>query len=265
MPLTVEPAVVCSSTSSVSGSGLTIATAGIASTFTLQSRDEYMNDRKLADSGIRPGNAAFFCDDWAHSGTLMSGTITGGTGAGQSRIIQNYVGSNIKMATLYPPLSVVPDSTSKYSIGNYGGQFSEKCDETRLQAYKLGFPEFHVRIMPVIDGSQAPYHAAGILDSFLIAQQQGSGISRLSSIEFPGGLTATYYDDPGVDNEEGTVYSPGFDSPNFVTRCTTALECDSTIDFSHAGNLSPLKFTYGEQIVHIEYYIPAILSIFCWP
>ena len=210
---------------------------------------------------LDPSTASFVNDFY----TGRTFTITGGTGAGQSRIIQNYVGSNIKMATLYPPLSVVPDSTSKYSIGNYGGQFSEKCDETRLQAYKLGFPEFHVRIMPVIDGSQAPYHAAGILDSFLIAQQQGSGISRLSSIEFPGGLTATYYDDPGVDNEEGTVYSPGFDSPNFVTRCTTALECDSTIDFSHAGNLSPLKFTYGEQIVHIEYYIPAILSIFCWP
>ena len=254
------------------GTGLTTATSGMSATFIIQSRDEYMNDRKLGDSGIRPGNSAFFCDDWAHSGSLQSGSantvvsvyldsstasfvndfytgrtfiITGGTGAGQARIIQDYIGI-LKLATLFPPLSVVPDSTSKYSIGNYGGQFSEKCDSTRMQAYQLGFPEFHVRITPVIDGSQAPYHAAGILDSFLVSQQQGSGISRLSSTEYPGGLTATYYDSAGIDNEEGITYDPGFASPMFATRCTTALECDKSIDFSHAASLSPLKFTYGE-------------------
>jgi hypothetical protein len=279
MLLVVEPAVVCASASAIAGSGLTGATAGLPSKFIIQSRDEYMNNRKLPDSGIRPGNSAYFCDDWAHSGTLMSGsvnsvttiyldqstasfvndfyvgrtlTLTGGTGAGQSRIIQNYIGIS-KVATLYPPLSVVPDSSSKYSIGNYGGQFSEKCDDTRTQAYRLGFPEFHVRISPVIEGGQAPYHAAGILDSFLVSQEQGSGISRLSSIEYPGGLTATYYDGAGNDNEEGVIYSAGFSSPNFATRCTTALECDQTIDFSHAASLSPLKLTYGEiLLVHFR-------------
>eukprot|EP00961_Rhodomonas_salina_P185329 2502217-Rhodomonas_salina.1 len=59
MSLYVEPAVVCASKSTAEGAGLTGATAGRPSKFTIQSRDEYMNNRKLADSGIRPGNAAF--------------------------------------------------------------------------------------------------------------------------------------------------------------------------------------------------------------
>jgi len=71
--LYVEPAVVCSATSTAEGAGLTGATAGMPAKFTIQSRDEYMNNRKLSDAGIRPGSAEYFCDDWAHSGTLLSG------------------------------------------------------------------------------------------------------------------------------------------------------------------------------------------------
>jgi hypothetical protein len=33
----------------------------------------------------------------------------------------------------------------------------------------MGRPEFHVRVTPVVEGSQAPYHAAGIIDAALIA------------------------------------------------------------------------------------------------
>jgi len=288
MTVAVEPAVVCSSKSEASGSGLTIATAGKPARFTIQSRDEYMNDRRLSDSGIRTGSAGYFCDDWAHSGpcdptqsastssvtifldqatastvhdyyTGRTLTITAGTGAGQSRIVQDYIGgqgTNTKQATVYPPFSVIPDATSKYSIGNYGGQFSETCDSTRTQAFRLGFPEFDVRVTPVIEGSQAPYHASGIVDRQLVrgtalpgdpgSQYQGSGITRLGSTQYPGGLTATYYDAQGTDLETEVTYNPGFSSPVFSTRCTTALECDQTIDFSHAATTSTLKLSYGE-------------------
>mmetsp|Transcript_34887 Transcript_34887/g.82189 ORF Transcript_34887/g.82189 Transcript_34887/m.82189 type:complete len:5981 (-) Transcript_34887:63-18005(-) len=274
MSLYVEPAVVCASKSTAEGAGLTGATAGRPSKFTIQSRDEYMNNRKLADSGIRPGNAAFACEDWAHSGTLQSGsvsstttivldantaskvddfytgrtvTLTGGTGAGQARIVSDYDGTT-QTATLYPPLTVVPDATSKYSIGSYGGQWSEKCDMTRTQPFREGYPEFHVRVAPIIEGSQAPYHAAGLVDEALLETYQGSGIVRLSSTEYPGGLTATYYDIAGTDDGTTLTYDPGFSSPVYSTWCTTAQPCDETIDFSHAGGgpLEVYKKTYGE-------------------
>ena len=274
--LYVEPAVVCASASTAEGAGLTGATAGQPAKFTIQSRDEYMNNRKLSDAGIRPGSAEYFCDDWAHSGALQSGgahtltsvvldatsasfvddyytgrtiTFTSGTGAGQARVITNYLGSS-KLATLYPPLTVLPDATSKYSLGNYGGQWSEKCDATRTQAFREGHPEFHVRVTPIIEGSQAPYHAAGIVDAALIdtAALAGSGITRLASTEYPGGLTATYYDVAGTDSDDSVTYNPGFSSPKFSTKCTTAQACDETVDFSHAGagTGTELKLTYGE-------------------
>jgi len=270
--LFVEPAIVCAATSTAEGAGLTGATAGLPAKFTIQSRDEYMNNRKASEAGIRPGSAAYFCDDWAHSGTLLSGgahtsvlvfldastasavedyytgrtlTITSGTGAGQSRIIEDYAGG-AKSATLTPPLTVLPDGSSRYSIGNYGGQWSERCDATRTEAFRKGFPEFHVRITPIIEGSQAPYHAAGLIDAALIRTQQGAGITRLSSTEYPGGLTATYYDVAGDDPGTSATYDPGFSSPRFSTWCTTAQSCDRTIDFSHAAAASNFKFTYGE-------------------
>jgi hypothetical protein len=275
--LYVEPAVVCAATSTAEGAGLTGATAGRPAKFTIQSRDEYMNNRKLSDAGIRPGSAEYACDDWAHSGTLHSGgaqtlntvlldatsassvddfytgrtiTFTAGTGAGQARVITDYFGAT-KTVTLYPPLSVQPDATTKYSLGNYGGQWSEKCDATRTQAFREGFPEFHVRVTPIIEGSQAPYHAAGIVDAALIdtALYAGSGITRLASTEYPGGLTATYYDTAGTDTNAAETYTAGFLTPKFSTKCTTAQACDETIDFSHSGvhkTDAELKLTYGE-------------------
>jgi len=68
--LYVEPAVVCASASAAEGPGLTGATAGRPAMFTIQSRDEYMNNRKLSDAGVRPGYAGYYCDDWSHSGTV---------------------------------------------------------------------------------------------------------------------------------------------------------------------------------------------------
>jgi len=271
--LYVEPAVVCASASTAEGAGLTGATAGRPAMFTIQSRDEYMNNRKLSDAGVRPGYAGYYCDDWSHSGAVnplntqtsvsvyldastasavddyylgRTITITSGAGAGQSRIISNYVGST-KLATVTPPLTVVAESTSTYSITNYGGQFSERCDSTRTQSFREGHPEFHVRVTPVIEGSQAPYHASGIIDQSLIKRnQQGSGIARLSSTEYPGGLTATYYDSAGEDPGSSSYYNPGFSSPVFATWCTTAQPCEETVDFSSVATAGAWKRTYGE-------------------
>jgi hypothetical protein len=48
-PLKVEPAQLCASTSSASGRGLSISTAGYLAKFTIQSRDAFGNLRKLGD------------------------------------------------------------------------------------------------------------------------------------------------------------------------------------------------------------------------
>ena len=52
--LFVEPARLCSSTSSAFGPQLTIGTAGVQSFFTIQARDEYLNNRKGPDNGLTP-------------------------------------------------------------------------------------------------------------------------------------------------------------------------------------------------------------------
>jgi len=48
--LFVQPSVICASQSSAVGSGLTVGTAGVMSYFTIQSRDEYGNNRVLGDA-----------------------------------------------------------------------------------------------------------------------------------------------------------------------------------------------------------------------
>jgi len=46
----VQPSVLCASQSSAVGPGLTLGTAGAMSYFTIQSRDEYGNNRVLGDA-----------------------------------------------------------------------------------------------------------------------------------------------------------------------------------------------------------------------
>ena len=45
----------------------------------------------------------------------MSVTLTSGTGSGQSRFIDDYVGST-KVATIYPPWTTAPDNTTGYKV-----------------------------------------------------------------------------------------------------------------------------------------------------
>jgi hypothetical protein len=51
-PLKIEPAELCTSTSSASGQGLSISTAGYVARFTIQSRDQFGNLRKLGDTPV---------------------------------------------------------------------------------------------------------------------------------------------------------------------------------------------------------------------
>jgi len=55
--LTSWPAVTCATTSTVNGAGLTIATAGIAAAFTIQSYDQYGNTRPSQDSSGSTGSS----------------------------------------------------------------------------------------------------------------------------------------------------------------------------------------------------------------
>ncbi len=70
------------------------AQAGGASTITLKSSSAYSSDD--APNG-------------------MSVTLTSGTGSGQSRFIDDYVGST-KVATIYPPWTTAPDNTTGYKV-----------------------------------------------------------------------------------------------------------------------------------------------------
>lgn len=51
-PLKIEPAELCASTSSANGQGLSISTAGYIAKFTIQSRDQFGNLRKLGDDPV---------------------------------------------------------------------------------------------------------------------------------------------------------------------------------------------------------------------
>lgn len=89
------------------------------------------------------GTYAIYLNDIAHTGTAQSGStsstivlaagansaneyynskrvrITSGTGAGQVRVISDYVGST-KTATVYPDWSTTPDNTSVYAVASGG-------------------------------------------------------------------------------------------------------------------------------------------------
>jgi len=75
LPLNVEHAIICATTSRVMGPGLTIATTGIPAFFTIQSRDEYQNLR-IHQNSAQSGCDGFFCQDCSSISTcLLSSTL----------------------------------------------------------------------------------------------------------------------------------------------------------------------------------------------
>eukprot|EP00961_Rhodomonas_salina_P102622 1380221-Rhodomonas_salina.1 len=108
-------------------SGLTIATAGVMASFSIQSRDAYMNNRKVADAGTRPGSVGYGkLVDWGTLAFSSASEVTLSSSA--SRVEHRYKGFRIsldlsgeertisaynnRVATVEPPFSTVPTSLS---------------------------------------------------------------------------------------------------------------------------------------------------------
>ena len=71
--------------------------------------------------------------------------ITGGTGAGQSRIIESYVGST-KVATVHPNWDTAPDATSVYEVASF--------KEAAVDQYINASPQGRARIIRYVSDTQ---------------------------------------------------------------------------------------------------------------
>lgn len=71
--------------------------------------------------------------------------ITGGTGAGQSRIIESYVGST-KVATVHPNWDTAPDATSVYEVASF--------KEAAVNQYINATPQGRARIIRYVSDTQ---------------------------------------------------------------------------------------------------------------
>ena len=97
--------------------------------------------------------------------------------------------------TVVPSFRTIPPNNCNYTI--YGLDFSHPL-------FSFGRPEFHVRVVPYLNG--VTYHASPL---------------RLGGNQYAGGLTATYYSDPG-----------SWIRPLWAAQCGASTACEETIDFS---------------------------------
>jgi len=88
-------------------------------------------------------NAASSSTDNIYEGMFVE--ITGGTGAGQSRIIESYVGST-KVATVHPNWDTAPDATSVYSVASF--------KESAVNQYINASPQGRARIIRYVSDTQ---------------------------------------------------------------------------------------------------------------
>jgi len=250
----VEPAKVCSTTSTAFGPGLSVATAGITAYFTIQARDEYLNNRKTADAGIRPGQPGK--GKLAHYGTC---TFTNATvltldtrslddyPPGASTVENAYKGFRLyldgkdhhdeyrtivdytknRVAILDAPFTNTPGGAVAYKVVDLISR-----NEPDLEAFRLGFPEFHTRVEPLVDGGEIVLHHIPM---------------RLSGAQYPGGLTATYYDAVSTTGTDGdwSLSSDVLSRPRWSTECSSGRPCDYTIDFSESAQFK--RKQYGDE------------------
>ena len=200
----------------------------------LQSRDQFYNNRRGPDSGLPP-------QYWQFGDIILSGSIQNvfsssvfNIGPEALAVADAYTGFMIRLhalaqnsmiiayslqrkvmlfiiiikflmcmlltdclqVTVSPAFASLPVFNYTYTI--YRPDFTHPL-------YSLGLPEFHVRVVSYVEG-QATYHAT---------------YQRISSNEYAGGLTATYYSDPNT-----------FSAPIFATPCCASTACEETIDFS---------------------------------
>ena len=248
----VEPAKVCSSTSTAFGPGLSVATAGVTAFFTIQARDEYLNNRKTADAGVRPGQPGK--GKLAHYGTCTftdATVVTLDTKSlddyppGASMVEHAYKGFRLyldgkdhhdeyrtiidytkaRVATLDAPFTNTPVGAVAYKVVDLISR-----NEPDLEAFRLGFPEFHTRVEPLVDGGDSVLHHIPM---------------RLSGAQYPGGLTATYYDavaTPAGTNGDWSLASDVLSKPRWTTECSSGRPCDYTIDFSESAQFKRKQY-----------------------
>ena len=241
--LFVEPARMCASTSSAFGPQLSISTAGARSIFTIQSRDEYLNNRKGPDSGLMPKHwslaqrvADSFIEAVASpSRVTLQGVSTIPDAYKRKRIHLHELGWDAEIVahtaarevTVSPPFPYNPPVGSNFTV--YDGDALNDFDG---EWYQKGLPAFHVRINPISDPNGRTIHVAPI---------------REPSVQYAGGLSATYY-----------TLSPGdreMQRPLWSTPCTYGQPCDETIDFSLANNAASsaqLVKKYGGGVMGSE-------------
>ena len=236
--LFVEPARVCAATSTAFGPQLTVATAGTLSVFTIQGRDRYLNNRKGPDNGLAP-------HDWSLGKRILDTTIAGvnspsqitlSTDGSPSTIPGAYVNKRIhihnlnwdaqitqstatRQLSLSPPLPYSPPAGINVTL--YDGD--ALADQDR-EWFSQGLPAFHTRLNPLSALDGVTIHVAP---------------EREASVQYAGGLTATYYTLESSNLE--------METPIFATTCSYGRACDETIDFSLAhGGGGPVTKSFGQ-------------------
>ncbi len=79
-------------------------------------------------------DASALANDDIYNGSTI--TITGGTGAGQIRVISDYVGST-KVATVSVAFTVTPDNTSTFSVSSQVGQYVNVVPQGRARIVSI--------------------------------------------------------------------------------------------------------------------------------
>eukprot|EP00960_Hanusia_phi_P071583 767583-Hanusia_phi.AAC.5 len=186
--LIVEAGKACAGQSFASGIFLSIATAGTLVSFTIRSRDAYGNERRGPDNGITPF-------EWSLCDTVRSGEVLQVISATEiqldstttlhdkafvdmyihfhetgenRRIIDSLHNGTVKLET---PTSL-PSVSSTYVIYNPAVKSVD-----RLRDLSYGEPDFFARYV----------------SNFPESQSSKLRLSSMSSLSFPGGLSATYY------------------------------------------------------------------------
>jgi hypothetical protein len=116
--------------------------------------------------------------------------------------------SSSREVTVSPSFPYNPPVGANFTV--YDGDALNEFDG---EWYQKGLPAFHVRINPISDQNGRTIHVAP---------------TREPSVQYAGGLSATYY-----------TLSPGYremQRPLWSTPCTYGRPCDETIDFSLANN-----------------------------
>ena len=231
LSLVVNAAHACAAKSTLSGSLLSWATAGVSAAFMITSRDEFSNLRSGPDGGI--GGSEWSLLETRSSGHLAavesSSKFT--LASASPRKADQFNGMIIRLHRLREQRRVKSYSTMQIAVLTAG--FSELprvgdsytiVDDTALSDQKrkefdMGQPRYYARFAPSPRSGlpgDGPRRSVHVLPE------------RLSSHIQAGGLSATYY---ALDAEFAGK------RPLWTTECIIGGACDATVDFS----VSPIR------------------------